>query len=75
MVTNTITRVTGKTYQSLVRNHPPSGGNCTITPANGTAGLTNHTIVCSGFTDDQNEIVDYRIFCKSDFFFFFFFTE
>ena len=64
MVTDTTTGITGKTYQNLVRNHPPRGGNCTIDPATGTAGMTNHTIECSGFYDIENEIEDYRILCE-----------
>ena len=63
-VTDTTTGVTSKTYQTLVRNNAPYGGNCTISPNNGTAGLTNHSIDCDGFMDDDNDIDDYRIFCK-----------
>ena len=63
-VTDNTTGVTSKTHQTLVRNHGPYGGNCTIYPNNGTAGLTNFSIECDGFIDDQNEIDEYRIFCE-----------
>ena len=63
-VTDTTTNVTSKAYQNLRRNKPPEGGNCTITPTNVTAGVTNCTIICDGFTDAENDIADYRIFCK-----------
>ena len=68
-VTDTTTGVTGKTYLTLVKNHGPYGGSCTISPSNGTAGVTNFTIDCDNFIDDQNEIDDYRIFCELNHYF------
>lgn len=65
-LTDNSTGISGTSSLNLTRNNPPSDGNCTITPANGTALVTNFTIRCYDFVDKEgDEISNYLIRCKT----------
>ena len=63
-VTDNNNGITGHQILNLTRNTPPSGGNCTFSPKNGTAMYTNFTVDCDGFTDTDDEIHYYSITCE-----------
>ena len=64
MVTDPVPVVTGEVYLNLIRNHPPYGGQCVISPTEGVAFQDKFTISCSGFKDDEQQLASYRIRCK-----------
>ena len=63
-ITNDITLAVGKASLNLLRNTPPYGGACIITPLVGVVSQTNFSAKCENFTDDDHEIVEYKITCK-----------
>ncbi|KAL3876324.1 hypothetical protein ACJMK2_034186 [Sinanodonta woodiana] len=52
-MSNAGSSVTGETSINLIVNDFPSGGNCSVTPLNGTATQTYHEFKCTGFTDED----------------------
>ena len=49
----------------FITNSPPHGGNCSVDPPNGFADITLFIFNCTGWTDDQEGILDYHLYLPS----------
>jgi hypothetical protein len=55
-------KLTGTTHMLLKINKQPYNGNCTVDLTEGYAFLTNFTITCDDWIDDDGYIVKYEYF-------------
>ena len=64
-MTDDLTGESGRVEMNLTRNHVPTGGSCTISPASGIAQETEFTINCMDppFQDDDG-IQSYTVMCE-----------